>query len=756
MILGKKTLRDMRKGMSQFTVLFLMVFIGVFAYTGIAGEVTGMQKTVDSYYRETNLADVWIYSSSGFSDADTAAVLNLGEVSQVQRRTKIDAKAALSGTPAIDLYVLEDNIISKPYLKSGVNFTVDIDGIWIDERFAAARGLGIGDSVTLEFNGFALIKEIKGIVISPEYVYAESETMTPDFNMQGYAFIPYSAVRSNPLFVWSQLLIKTGTADFGGLEDEIREAVNGGYSVLITRDNHSSVMMFQSEITQHKSMAAMFPPVFLIVALLIILTTMARLISVQRTQIGTLKALGFSDKKIMLHYLGYGFFLPFAAAILGVILGPLLLPPLFYPSMSSFYTMPYWRTGYDISFYIVGAATVLLCAATAFCACKKILRYTPAESLRPKPPKMIKAKNGGSKLVQKLGFNVQWNLRDIRRNKVRSVMAVIGALGCSMLLICAFGMKGDMNDQKIWQYEQIYKYETKVLLAENITDGQTQGILTDANGVDIMETAIEVRTGKGKKTGELLVTDGSGLIQFTDKNRKDIPLDYSGVNISYKMAQQLGVSVGDTVEWHIFTEEGWKSTAVIGIYRSPLAQGLTMSKAVLAGFGYQYKPTAVITAEHFAGETHGSNVLYKSEMYSGWDDITESFMLMVYVLIGCAVVLALTVLYNLGVLSFTEMEREYATLKVLGFGVPRICWLMLTQNLFLTFIGFVIGVPLGLLMTNEMMSEVGDSFDMIAKLHFTDIVYSLLITLGVSVLTTLLFARKLQKLDMVSALKSAE
>ncbi|MDR1094315.1 MAG: FtsX-like permease family protein [Clostridiales bacterium] len=758
MILGRKTLRDMKRGFSQFAVVFLMVFLTVFIFCGIGGEWIGLRENAEKYYAETNLADVWVHSASGVGGEGLNNVLALPEVLGAERRAMAEAAAALDGKPKIDLYILERNDISKPYVKEGAAFGAGAGGIWLDARFAAARGLAVNGSLTLEYGGAELTQSIRGLVYSPEYVYTESDALTPDFRNQGYAFIPSALVSGNPDFVWTQLLIKVkaGATDFAALEEKVGRALDGKYSVFIARDKHASYQMFQAEVEQHRAMGVIFPPVFALVALLTILTTMARLIANQRGQIGTLKAVGFSDKRILLHYLSFGFFLPLAASVLGACLGPLLLPPLFYPSMSAFYTLPVWKPAFDISFVVMPAFTVAACVLAAFFACRGILRMKPAEALRPKAPKAVKGGGGGMRAMRKLGFYFQWNARDMRRNKTRSAMAAVGALGCAALLVCAFGMNADMNDLKVWQYGQIYKFETKIVLPENAPAAQADGIAAEANGEKIMERAIEVRSGKGKYGGTLLVTDGGSLIAFTDKDRRETALPRDGVSISYKLAGQLGVKTGDTVSWHIFMEEGWKECRIAGIYRSPTTQGLTMGKEVLEAFGYGFEPTAVLSAERYEGGAAGEKAVYREDLYAGWDDLTESFMLMVWILIFAAVLLAVTVLYNLGVLSFTEMTRELATLKVLGFGAGKLRRLLLMQNLFLTAAGFVLGVPCGLLVIRAMTASMGDSFDMIAKLHWTDVVYSGLITVGIAALVTLLFGGKLRKLDTVSALKSAE
>jgi putative ABC transport system permease protein len=747
----------MKGNLAQFISIFVMVFLSVFFFSGISGEWRGLQKAAADFYDAANLADVWVFSESGISVDDADAVEAIAGVSAVERRTMLKTAAALENNPGIELYYTEENAISIPVIRSGEEFSADKDGLWLDERFANARGLKVGEPLTLTFNGRSLTKTVKGLVMSPEYVYMPSESMTPEFRNKGFAFVSARFIgEENPFY--SQLLIKTSVKDYDALEIAVSEALNEKYGAFLTRDNQAGYSQFKDETAQHRSMGEVFPPVFVLVAMLTMITTMTRLVDNQRTQIGTLKALGFSSRKITLSYLGYAFYPSFAASVLGVILGPILLPPLFYPSMSAFYTVPTWAPAYHYSFYLMAAGTVVIACLAAYFATRKTLKLSAAEALRARSPKALKQKAvKNTKLWQRLGFNLQWNFRDISRNKIRSAMAVVGALGCSALLICAFSMNGDMRDLKTWQYGEINRFETKLILEEDATEDDLQALLVAVNGETIMEEAVEIRANGGKYSASLTVTDGGTLLAATDKNRKPITLPSDGMSLSYKVADTLNVKVGDTVEWHIFGKETWIACRIAAIYRTPTGQGLRTEKAFLEALGVEYKPTAVLSATLADADFIGvSSVLHTDDLTRGWDSMTEAMLLMIVILIASAVTLAVTVLYNLGILSFTEMRHEIAALKVIGFSSRKINGLLLSQNLLLTALGFVVGIPLGILLVRVMTATMGDGFDMIAALHVTDVVFSALIILGAAFAVNLLFYKRITKIDLVSSLKGNE
>ena len=171
-MLFKKMLRDLKDHKIQFLSIFLMAFLGVYVFTGICAESAGIEAVSSDYYNETNLADGWIYGDS-FTKDQLDDIKSLDEVKDAYREMVIPTVGNYSSDPDITLHVLEeDQTISKFHVFKGEDFNLsDEDGIWIDKRFADARGLDVGDNYTLKINGMKMTKEIRGIVYSPEYVY---------------------------------------------------------------------------------------------------------------------------------------------------------------------------------------------------------------------------------------------------------------------------------------------------------------------------------------------------------------------------------------------------------------------------------------------------------------------------------------------------------------------------------------------------------------------------------------------------------
>ena len=756
-MLKKKMIRDIRKHKTQFLSIFLMAFLGVFVFAGVGGESVGLEVNVDKFYDDTNLADGWIYSNF-INDLFLDQIYCLGATDQMERQLVVDSVADFSNDPEITLHFVENNTISKFYLIDGDPLDInDKNGVWLDKSFADAKGLKVGDSITFEFEDYKIKKKIRGTGYSPEYVYhASQSSVIPDFSKIGFAYMSYKAF-PNDTVPYNVLNVKfDGTAE--NYDKLLDYHMDGYYSSFVERSEHTSVSQFSEEIDQHQMMAGIFPVVFILIAMLILLTTMTRIITHQRTQIGILKACGFKDKTIMKHYISYGFWLVLIGSLLGLIIGPMTLPKLFYPSMSSTYILPSWEPAWSIDFVFIALAMIIMSILVSYYAVRSIFNENPADTIRPKAPKV-----SSSGMIERLGFfkhlsfNSRWNYRDAKRNKFRALMTIIGVIGCTALLVSAFGMYDGMNDLKEWEFNQINHYDSKLVIDDEASISEVDNVAEEVNGDKIMESAIEIESDTCKKSGSLLVLNHTDLVTPTDYDWNRIKIEDDEVSVSQKMADMLGIGIGDTVKWHIMGSDKWIKTKIDKIHSDPTSQGFIMSADKLEDLDLNYTPTSVVTEEHVTKNyTAIKTTNSLKDMTSSWDELTEAMWLLIYILIFFASLLAVVVLYNLGLLSFTEIEREIATLKVLGFKTNALRKLLLTQNLWFTTIGYLLGIPVGYYILKVMWESSGDSFYILPSISLMNLVITAAITFSLSILVNLMFSRKIKKLDMVESLKSAE
>jgi putative ABC transport system permease protein len=520
------------------------------------------------------------------------------------------------------------------------------------------------------------------------------------------------------------------------------------------REDSVSDKQIQDEIKQHIILAVMFPIIFVVVALLILLTTMTRIVNHQRTQIGTLKAIGFENKPLIKHYLSYGFYLTLIGSVLGIIIGHRTIPYIFVETMQSYYTLPSWEPGFNINFVFVGLLIIVGSILCSYMAVSNIMRESPSATLKAKPPKVNKiGLIENTKIWDKLSFNIRWTIRDINRNRLRTVITLFGVIGCTVLLISAFGMHDGVNDLKTWKYDDIEHYESQLVLQGNVSQSQIDSIIKDVNGSSLMTKSIQIKANDIKKTQVLTVHDNTSLITSTDKNRHEISLPNDGVSISQKTADLFGLEVGDKIQWHLYGNETWINSTVDAIYGDPSVQGITISTDTAEKNNIEFKPTEIVTKEKVTDKMEGvGSINSHDDLTKSWDKLSKTANLLIILLVIFAVILAIVVLYSLGLLGFTEVERDMATLKVLGFQLNDLRKLFLTQYMGISLLGFIIGVPTGYYILESIRSNT-ETFYYPADYSLTTIAITFVITIIVSAIVNLLLSNKLKNIDMVEALK---
>lgn len=768
-MLRRKLFRDLWQNRTQFLSIFLMAFLGLFVFAGIEAESNGLLLSMDYYYEETNLADNWVVGA-GFSNEEVESLQALEQVESIDRRVTIEAKAKVSNGEELDMELnfMESINSSFPYLIEGEEFSADKEGIWLEELFAKEWNLKPGDYITLKYEGREFTEQIKGIIIHPEYVFymLNSNSMMPNYGQYGYGFLSSKEFPNQEGIVYNRLVIKQdeeadNLLSESAFKDLVKNVLDRDDVVVLDRSQNTGLEAIASEQAQHESMGIMFSAIFLLIAVMGIVTTMTRMTSNQRIQIGTLKALGFSKRKITWHYVSYGIVISAAGSILGAIIGPLTLPYLFMPSMTACYILADWRIAMsDKSCYAIVLA-IIVSTIVSFLSCRKELKDMPAITLKPAAPKNIRhSMLEKSKLWLSMNFSSQWNIRDIRRNKARSIMGIAGVAGCTMLLVCAFGMQDCMDEFIVWQYGGLITGQHKVMFADSASNLEKREYAQQLKGQLIQEGSCEFRKGDVIKTGSVTVLEEGNYIHYQAEDGNEITLPQHGVALSVKMANILDLEVGDFIEWHIAGEEDWEKSRITALYRTPTGQGITMYRQEYEAMHYDFCPTSLYTnmsiPDYVKDSDAVSGVISIEQLKNDLDETMEMMNIMIVILIIAAVVLGVIVLYNMGVLSFMEKTREVATLKVLGFSSGRIRKILRQQNSWITIFGIVVGMVMGYLFIDIIMQTMSEDYDMPTVVYLMTYVYSVIGTWIVSTGVNSMLSRKVKTICMVDALKGVE
>ena len=761
--LSKKRLRDIRQNKMQFFNIFIMVFLGVFVFAGIHAYMDGMEKSADNYYKSNNFQDIWL-SGENFSNEDLEKVKNTENVKDAERMLTINTELENKDDVTLDTNFIESNNISKMYVVDGEEFSKDKKGVWFDSYLAKNLDLKVGDKITVTYQNMKITEKIVGLVNTPDHVYfvKDDTEIFPTHKNYGFIYLSINELPQGMPEIFNQIIVDVDNTDKtqetkADLENNIKSAI-----AVTDRESSVSYKGYNSEIEEGTTYSGVFTFLFLFIAVLSVTTTMNRFVKKQRTQIGTLKALGFKNRKIINHYVGYGFIISLIASLAGLFVGKYALGTFFLNMEMSYFEVPVYNTVLIPVVYVLATAVVALITLVTYLSCRSILKESAVDALRLEIPKVKNTKFDLTTkgIFKRASISTRWNLRDVGRNKGRSLMAIVGITGCTMLMLCAFGMMDTMKSYLSWEFDKISNFEYKLSLSNNYTDEQFTNITEKYGSQTSKSYGIEIKNGDKKETNTLTVNDAPDKLKYTNHNKEYIDLQDDGVYITEKLSEKYDLKVGDEITWHIFGDDNWYTCKIVELNRDPQNQQLNMTRKYFESLGLAYKADVVYTDEDLSTTKtiDGVDTIQSiATLKQGMESMLETVQMMIVLLIVVSAILGFVIIYNLGILSFTEKQYQFATLKVLGFKDKQIKNIFVKQNLWLTVVGIILGLPLGFLMLDYIFkSALGDNYDFNAYINLVSYLYATVGSLVVSVVVNKVLSRKVKRIDMVSSLKGNE
>lgn len=760
-MLRRKLWRDIRLRLSQFVTIFLMVFLGIFIYTGITSYMDGMSSSADRYYESNNLPDLWV-TGVNLTDNDLTQINNLDNIKDAEGKLITTGTLESGKDETLQINFIGSNDISKFHVVDGVGFDAGKTGVWLDSYLAENNGYQVGDNLKLTYQNVTLEADILGLVLTPDHIYdiKDDSTIFPTHTDYGFAYLSNQMLPAE-LTTYNSIMVDVDdTANLQDTKIAVSDQLGGGV-VVITRQDDMSYNAHQNEIEEGDTYSRVFTSIFLLIAVLSVITTMSRFVRKERGQIGILKALGFKKARIVWHYVSYGFWIALAGAVFGLILGPLLLGNFFIAMEYEYFEIPFYAVKIDFWAIILSILTVVTICLATYLSCRSILRESPADALKPLPPiKINRHRSENSAAWQKTKFHTKWNLRDISRNKFRTITAVTGVTGCCMLILCAFGLSNTMTNYLNWQFDDLYNFNYKLSLESSYQSKQLADIINRYNAGTSQTVGIEITNQGSQSTNNITVDDSDGLLRYSDATGKNNIELKEGVYVTSKLAETLDLGVGDTITWRILGTDRDYSAEIVGLNRHPQNQGLTMTRTYYESLGLVYKADTAYTDADLV-QTRSvdgvSAIQGVNDLKDGMASMLETMRMMISLLIAAAAVLGAVIIYNLGVLSLTEKEYQFATLKVLGFRTKQIQRIFIEQNIWLAIISVVLGLPLGYIMTSYIFkSALSADYDMMIYVDNVSYVYAIAGTLLVVFVVSIILSRKIKTIDMVSSLKSGE
>ena len=565
---------------------------------------------------------------------------------------------------------------------------------------------------------------------------------------------------------------------------KIAEIENPKWYVL-DRNGNAGYSSFIQDTDSIANIGKVFPVIFFIVAALISLTSMTRMVEEQRTQIGTLKALGYNKLQITSKYVLYASLACIIGSILGMSVGFVLLPKIVWKMYSMMYQIGDIQTSFNFEIGSLGFILIVISilGATIYAVIKELIQ-TPATLMRPKSPKMGKRVflEKVTFIWKRLSFSRKVTVRNIFRYKKRFLMTIIGIMGCTALIVTGFGIRDSIRAIMPDQYEKVFNYDLQINLKADLDKKQKQDFINSLTNDDKIEklsetymSSISAINGSIEENVQIIVpnnnSDFNTLINLTDvKSKNNLSLPEDGVLLTDKAAQLLGVEAGDNITLKD-TDENETNVKVTNVVENYVYHYIYMSKSMYENlYGKSFDSNVILTKDfNLDNETEDNfvkdlmnmpevaSVTRISTAMNMMNDTMKSLNYVVVILIVSAGLLAFVVLYNLSNVNISERIRELATIKVLGFYDKEVYLYITRETIILTAIGLVLGLVAGyfldffILETCEINMLRFRKF--VAPLSF---VFAALITILFTIIVNIVTYFALKKIDMIESLKSVE
>ena len=560
-----------------------------------------------------------------------------------------------------------------------------------------------------------------------------------------------------------------------------------GKIITLTKNESAAILSYSGNCDSISALSILFPVLFFLVAALVSMTTMTRMVEELRVQNGTLRALGYKKKDVIMQYLIYAFLATFFASSIGIVFGTYFFPSIIYYLYRIMMfdigapTRIIFELATCIQTYIISVVIILF---VTFMVCYKELQAVPAQILRPKAPKL------GKRILleritfiwKRLSFNQKVTMRNIFRYKKRFLMTIIGIMGCTALIVTGFGIRDSIRAIMPDQYEKVFNYDLQINLKADLDKKQKQDFINSLTNDDKIEklsetymSSISAINENVEENVQIIVpnnnSDFNTLINLTDvKSKNNLSLPEDGVLLTDKAAQLLGVEAGDNITLKD-TDENETNVKVTNVVENYGYHYIYMSKSMYENlYDKSFDSNVILTKDfNLDNETEDNfvkdlmnmpevaSVTRISTAMNMMNDTMKSLNYVVVILIVSAGLLAFVVLYNLSNVNISERIRELATIKVLGFYDKEVYLYITRETIILTAIGLVLGLVAGyfldffILETCEINMLRFRKF--VAPLSF---VFAALITILFTIIVNIVTYFALKKINMIESLKSVE
>ncbi|MFA9424106.1 MAG: ABC transporter permease [Sedimentibacter sp.] len=777
--LDKRLFRMIKNTKGQYIAVLAIIITGIFVFTAVSNSAINLNDSLDDYYGITNFADIFVTASS-VPEKLESSLIGEADIKEAEARLVFDTSFITDDNEdkvnvrvvSVDKY---ENKINKLFIKSGKRQLSEKDVIII-EQFAIARNINIGDQISLLINGKQYKFNVSAIATSPEYVYImeNEQALLPDPENFGIVFIEKDYLRkiygANGNF--NEILItvndESNKGSLGQTVDYLEDNLDKyGVKRVTKKENQLSNNMMRQEIDGLIMMSKSLPIIFLVFAAIMLSTMLSRIVKKDRTSIGVMKALGYKSSEIISHYLKYAASVGIIGGLLGSIVGTALST-----AMTNYYLLFFSIPMLTIKVYYYRIAvsiglSLLFCVISGFWGVKGIVKINPAESMKPEAPKK-------GKRIFIENIPIVWNhvsfswkivLRNIFREKKK--FAFIGAavaITCGMMIMTIWMV--DLVDVMFNKhYGEFIKAEYNISFNGFQNENSQKDIAEKLKFTDMesrIELPFEIENGKQSKIVSVIGLEKNTVFYgFEDMNGNKIEVPVDGILISSNLASALKVGVGDEILLKNFMpdkDDGY--VTVRGIIKQSLGINGYMNIDYL---NEKFLDKGIINGvylnsdEDVSSKLDGMDVLIQSkdDMQSAFEEFTTLTAVSMGFMVIFSGLLGFVIVYSMTLMSINERTLEFSSLRVMGFTKKEIFNMIIRENMIMSFLGIVAGIPLGLWLVDYLsITYTTDIYTMNEPITAMNIFVSIILTIVFIVLAQLMTYAKIHKLDFMMALKN--
>lgn len=793
-MLFRKTRRDIWGNKVQFFAILVIVLLGSMFFAGFSSLADVQDNYIKKYYKEYNLPDVWAYYS-GITKKQAEKIEEVDGVKSIYPRHTLSVTVFDKNSQLMMMSYDSDVKIGKLYVEKG-RVAKNAKEIVIDVEYAKANKLEIGNKIKVKYNNNKTELKIVGFIESTEYLSKIQDSLAdvPNHKAYGIAYFSKESTKKiigadNPLYNEVLIDIKK-SVDVEKIRKEIsKKTKKANYLYCISRSLNGSYASFKSEIEQNKNYSYLFPLVFFLIAAAMIFITVNKLTEAQRMQIGIMKALGTRHRKILAHYVISPVIISSIGALLGTVIGSIWIPKVMLNIKAEIYDLPGIKPVVSFDNIIPSVVLMVICAAiAAMLSCKKILKENAASAMRPESPKikqsLVIEKNEGFWTRLRMDTRIVW--RNVFFNKRRVFLSALGIVGSMVVMVIGLGMNDSVNMILETQYRDIYRYDAQVALNYSINEKNGITRLSDidhlkmpknTNGLAYTDIGCEISL-KGEKEeilyASLVAFEGKMDKYFSilDETRKEIKPQNGSVIISSKLANRYNYKKGDKITFTTI-DPNYKSKKIrakIGaISMQYLTQDIYCTETFMKNHDLNPNPLKMLVnynhqkttfkqfEEKMLDNPEVSTVKSIKEIEKSMVQSTEAMKGMILIMFIGSLIISLVVVSNISSINFMERKRTLATMKVLGCNRRRMYGLFLKENLLITLLGGILGIPAGagilkIILDGSETTTTSFPYPSI----FLNVIISFICLLIFTVIANITIYRRIKKLDMVESLKSIE